>query len=1197
MKNRVLTIDIEGSGLLKSMVDYSAFPYKLLPSARLWCVVVRDVNTGEYWSAEKEFITKDWLKKVLKDCKILIAHNGIKFDFLVLQLFGLLDYTIGYLGEPDTIFGNTVTIIDTLVLSRLLSPDRYDNGGGHSLEVWGIRVGYHKDDYRKKCIEAGYIKSTDPDGAEFLIWNPLMLPYCLQDNVVTGEVFKVLWEKFKSYSGWEKPLKIENKLADRAIRRENIGFWFDRDLALKNISWLETEMKRISDEIDPILPPKPCNKTELSYFTPPKIQLKTHKPVYLPKVQVKKDGNLSSAVIKFLSNQENITYKEGSFSFWFDGSSYELPYHEPLVPEFTEPTDAMVNFAEKVGGNLDEIDGEWILFYKGRMYTLPFYEPLETEIPATVDNIDHVKQYLIDLGWKPLEFKQRDLTKDSKKQSIPYEKRLAALQRYVKETLEEGKYKEQRLEILMEERIEINESNLYSVLSEKIKGNKPVYVPTSPCVRVGVEKELCPNLLKLGDKVSFVKDFSLYLTYKHRKNSIAGGVTEDFDYDEDSPPTGYLSQYREVDGRIPTPAIEIGCNTNRYKHIGVANIPRVKSVFGEEMRSMFGSGKEFWEFGFDFSSLENCISGHYVTPFSGGKELAKAMVATKPNDLHSLNAKKLGISRDDAKSFSYACLPMQTRVLTVEGWKYFDELSEGDSVLSYNPATDSVEPDTILKKHFFSDKEVVKVANSRSSFLSTSEHRWYGWWRTGRGKTKRKVNGFFKTENITSEYNLLLSAPYVGGNADVSEDEAALLGWILSDGTISWSKSSNRTSASFGKRKKVSVTITQAEHKFVNDIEILLKKLDVDYGLYIKQLKNQENIRLYSISSPWAREFLDRVVFSRQDKHDINWSEWVISLPRKSLESFLEAFFKGDGNSISRDNNKEYVITQNKGNIFDAVLIAMQLIGDGRITINSKGEKYPNCLSLRKQHGRHMTCQNVSKENVGVQDTFCLTTNNSTFIIWQDDFIGITGNCLYGAQPPKLAKMLSISLNKAKQLYNDFWDAMPALKALKEKLEKYWEGSGRQFILGLDGRRIFTRSKHSLLNALFQSGGVIATKYTTLFMLENFENQGYCVDPFVGTPDVCSMIEYHDEVQLLIKQGLVEIKTFETKDLAEEFVSNWKGSQLSPISEGKRGHYIALPSPVSLTIEESIAKACQELRLRVSLGFEYKVNRTWAGCH
>ena len=209
MAERILVLDIETDNLLSDMLDYSSFPYKLLPSAKLHCVVVRDVNTGETWSAEKENVTKDWLAGVLKGCTHLVAHNGISFDFPALKLFGVLDYRIGYLDQSDTVFGQPCQIVDTLLLSRLLSPDRYTpEGMGHSLEVWGQRLGEQKSHYRSACIEAGYLEKNAPKGAEFLEWTPLLLDYCCQDKVVTCKLFQRLWSEYSEYSRLHQAFKI-----------------------------------------------------------------------------------------------------------------------------------------------------------------------------------------------------------------------------------------------------------------------------------------------------------------------------------------------------------------------------------------------------------------------------------------------------------------------------------------------------------------------------------------------------------------------------------------------------------------------------------------------------------------------------------------------------------------------------------------------------------------------------------------------------------------------------------------------------------------------------------------------------------------------------------------------------------------------------------------------------------------------------
>ena len=565
-------IDIETNNLLSNMLDYSSLPYKLNSGARLWCIVVRDVDTDdvkELVSENGSSITKEDLKRILSDCSELIGHNAIKFDLLALKLFGVLDYDIGYLDQSDKLFGKDIKVTDTLVRSRLLNPDRK---GGHSLGAWGKVLGDFKGDFH-----------------EFSKFTPEMLSYCIQDTKVTSLIFDKLEKEYQGYIGWKKAEKMENKLADIAVRRETYGFWFDKEKAIACVEDLTEKMQELSDNVNPLLPPKPMTKGTLKKYTPP---IK----------QINKDGSVSAIMAKFAIRHDAIIEDE-------------------------------------------------LFIYKGMAREMPFTEPLETHEVADISDLDHVKSYLIELGWRPMEMKIRDLTKDSKKQSISYEKRVETLDRWLVQTFDEGKYKDVRLRDL-DMGMKVTKEVVRKKLLPMLEKDFPVRVPTSPCVRVGVEKELCPNLTKLGDKVSFANDFVLYQTYKHRKSSIAGGKLDDVDYEDEYPDTGYLSMYREEDERVSTPAIEIGAGTQRYRHISIANIPRVTSVYGEELRSLFGCGKGMYQFGFDFSSLEARIQGHYVLPFNG-EELAVSLLAEKPNDLHSINARKLGMDRGDAKAIAY----------------------------------------------------------------------------------------------------------------------------------------------------------------------------------------------------------------------------------------------------------------------------------------------------------------------------------------------------------------------------------------------------------------------------------------------------------------------------------------------------------------------------------------------------------------
>lgn len=799
-KGMAKVIDIETSSLLSDMLDYSSFPYKLKSDAKLWCVVIRDVYTDEIFTAEKEQITKEWMRENLQGVKYLVQHNGIKFDLITLKLFGVLDYTVGYLDEPDTIFGETTTIIDTVILSRLLHPDRF---GGHSLAEWGKRTGHDKIDFRQLCINKGYIQKGAEKGAEFKQYCPEMLLYCIGDTEVNKNTFFALMQEMDGYKGWNQAMKMENKLADLAVRRESLGFWFDKDLAVKCVEDLTVKMDDLRNKVNPILPPKPMGKTEINSFIPPATQ--------------------------FLKNGK--------------------------------PSTHIVKFAQRIGATIEECEdlSSYFLVYDGNRFELPHNAPVKTHTEADISNLDHVKMTLInDYDWEPSEWTERDFTKDSKKQLLPYEKRIVAVERWAKET-EEGKYKRHRLEIAFESYKVKSVEKLLDVLGDKLKQDFPVRLPTSPKVRVGVEKELCPNLVSLGQKVEFANDFALYLTYKHRKSSIAGGEIEDMDFDVEYPNSGFLSMYREVDGRIPTPAIEIGAVSHRYRHIGVANIARSSSIYGKEMRSLFGCGEGYLQLGFDYNSLENRVQGGYVKKYPFGEELAETLMAEKPNDLHSLNATKLGLSRTDAKSVGYMLV--------------------------------------------------------------------------------------------------------------------------------------------------------------------------------------------------------------------------------------------------------------------------------------------------------------------------------------------------YGGKPPKVKKMLKVDEKRSNEIYNDFWNAVPALRDLKKNVEKFWEENGKQYIPAIDGRKINIRSQHSLLNFLFQSCGVICAKYSTVFICQELEKQGYCIDPFQGRPDMSEMISYHDESQYLIDPQLVTFKMFDSKEEVELFESNWTGeNQLSTVAEGNKW-YVTLPNPLSVAIERATKKVEQTLKLDFALGFDWVVHKNWYGCH
>ena len=149
-----------------------------------------------------------------------------------------------------------------------------------------------------------------------------------------------------------------------------------------------------------------------------------------------------------------------------------------------------------------------------------------------------------------------------------------------------------------------------------------------------------PKLTEGGEPVeslervgNFGKALSLWYVYSHRRSQIQG----------------FLPYIRE-DGRISAQLNSCATNTFRAAHKIVANIPRPSSVFGKEMRSLFGVREGRVAIGADVSGLEIRLLAHHMNDL-------EYIDLILNGDIHSHNQKLAGLAtRDQAKTFFYGIL-------------------------------------------------------------------------------------------------------------------------------------------------------------------------------------------------------------------------------------------------------------------------------------------------------------------------------------------------------------------------------------------------------------------------------------------------------------------------------------------------------------------------------------------------------------
>lgn len=186
--------------------------------------------------------------KFAKDVTQWIAHNGIGFDIPVIEKLW------GYKIPLDK-------TVDTLVLSRLFDPTRR---GGHSLKVWGERLGDFKTEF------SGFSEYTEE-----------MKEYCKQDVRVTELLYNELMKEGEDFS--QASINLEHMVHAIMCEQERNGFALDIDLAQEIYTVCLKENNRIEAEIK-------------KYMVPIAVKAKD------VEVKYKKDGSIFA--YQLLDNQE-----------------------------------------------------------------------------------------------------------------------------------------------------------------------------------------------------------------------------------------------------------------------------------------------------------------------------------------------------------------------------------------------------------------------------------------------------------------------------------------------------------------------------------------------------------------------------------------------------------------------------------------------------------------------------------------------------------------------------------------------------------------------------------------------------------------------------------------------------------------------------------------------------------------------------
>jgi DNA polymerase-1 len=193
-----------------------------LAHTKIWCCVTKNLDTKEVkvWREANE------LWEYIKEASLIVAHNGIGFDFKLLNKLWNCRIQLK-------------TVQDTLTLSRLLNPSRE---GGHSLAAWGETLGYPKTEFNDFELETHTLDE--------------MIEYCINDVEVLAKLYQHLVSELSQQKFSQRSIDLEHNVQAIITKQETNGFKLDEPKALQLLAELKTKLDVIQTEMQSIFPAK-----------------------------------------------------------------------------------------------------------------------------------------------------------------------------------------------------------------------------------------------------------------------------------------------------------------------------------------------------------------------------------------------------------------------------------------------------------------------------------------------------------------------------------------------------------------------------------------------------------------------------------------------------------------------------------------------------------------------------------------------------------------------------------------------------------------------------------------------------------------------------------------------------------------------------------------------------------------------------
>lgn len=339
-------------------------------------------------------------------------------------------------------------------------------------------------------------------------------------------------------------------------------------------------------------------------------------------------------------------------------------------------------------------------------------------------------------------------------------------------------------------------------------------------------------------------------------------------------------------------------------------------------------------------------------------------------------------------------VPLSVQILTRSGWKSWDEVQEGDETLGW-AGDGNLAWTPVLAVTNWGPRSVVRIGNKNWTATCTPDHRWLARrWRqryvkgSGRENPRHEGPRWHEPEAIHARewtagpWQLQLTGYAPGGKNGCTPEQAAILAWVLSDGSHGYA---GRNSAHF------QACVYQKKEPHLSRVRELLRNAGAYSSESVDPRNGVTKLRLLKsyIEPLWDYFGIDR-----------DLSGFILGLSRESRAAWLQAWIDADGWNAGGNSTRQVA----KGSRAKIEAVALTAFLEGYLPVIHKGTggTFPGSgqrgpywmVSLRTKAIGSTRNARVIYENAGTEDVWCPTTGLGSWVARDaEGKIFLTGNC------------------------------------------------------------------------------------------------------------------------------------------------------------------------------------------------------------